>query len=274
MFGISFGKNKSRDTMHTTTSGTQNQSGTNQTTTTGSSSTTGSQSSQSSGSSTTTQGTTGTSTQTVTTSNFGQSALTAIDSKIGDFITQMLGGGAGGAAASSLGSFDADKFIADTMASATQSTQDQVGEGIRGVTSSIGGNASENSASALLANRIANAGAASLAGVRANAEQTAQNIITSRAQTLAAAEQGGQNALAQILNAIKGGTSTTTGSSTNGQTTTASTNTNESTNQQSQSNTNTTQSALEIIQQLLTTNQVQDGTQTSSKSGGGLSLGL
>lgn len=277
MFGISFGKNKSK-TSETATkleSGTQAQTGTNTTNTTGSTSQTGSQSSVGSGTSNTTQGTTGSQLTTQTGSAFGQDVLKAVNGNIGELINRVLGS-AGSTTREGLGDFDAESFISSTMQAARTSAEDQLGESIRGVGSTIGGNASENSMTALLANRMANATGANLAGVQANAVKTAQDILGSREQLVSSSAGSEQNALAQILNALKGGETSTTGAATNTGVTTGSTNTTESntvnTNQQSQ----TQQTALEIINQLLATQSNSTGTSvgTNKKSGGGFSLGL
>ncbi len=278
MFGFSFGKNKT-NTSETATkneSSTQNTSGTKNSTSTGSSSTTGSQSNQSSGSSQTSQGTSGTSTQTSGGTSFGNAALSGINDNIGGFIDRILGGGAGGAAISELGSFNAEDFIANTMRAATATATDQLGEGVRGLASGIGGNAAENSMSALLANRMENATAANLAGVRGQAETAAQGILTQRANTIAGAAGQEQNALAQILNAIKGGESSQTQTGQSNQNTTGNTSTSESGNQQSSQNQQTTQSVVELISQLLKNDVVSVGTSqgSQSKSGGGFSLSL
>lgn len=277
-FGLSFGKNKTK-TSETATKAettTQSQTGTNTTNTSGSSNTSGSQSGTNTGTSSTTQGTTGTNQQVQTGSSFGNSALTAINDNIGSFIESIMGGGAGAAALSELGKFDSQAFIENVMTGAKATAQDSLDEGVNGLISAIGGNASENSATALLQNKMTNATNASLAGTRAQAEGQAQQILGNRAAATTAAQSGDMNALAQILNSIKGGETTGTATGTNNQTQTGTTNSSETSNQTNNSNTQTQQTAIEMIQQLLngTTNSVGTSNGTNTKVGGGLSLGL
>lgn len=278
MFGFSFGKNKqtTNETATKNESTTQQQTGTNTTTTSGTSTSTGTTAGSSTGTSTTTQSTTGSQSQTQTGSSFGAGTLNAINQNVGAFIDRILGGNAGGAAISELGSFDPEAFIASTMQAARFQANEQLGESIRGVTSMTGGDASENSATALLANRMENATGASLAGVQANAVKTAQDILTQRSQAMTGAAGTEQNALAQILNAIKGGETTGTSTGVNDQSTTGTTNTSEQNQQTQNQQTQTTQTALEIINQLLqgTTNSTGTSKGTTTKSGGGISLSL
>jgi hypothetical protein len=274
MFGISFGKSGQSTTTSTdsTTSGWQNQQGQNTNTTTGNSSTTGS--SSSTGSSTTSGSTNGWGSQSNSGTAFDAATLAAIGGNIGAFIDRIMGGGAGKDAIAQLGTFDAQSFIDNTMKSALSQATDQFEQGVNSISSNVGGSANENSAAALLANRLENATNSSLAGTRASAEQAAQGIQVQRAGAVAAASQGEQNALAQILNAIKGGVTSSNQTNQQGQNTNQSTNTSENTN--TSQNTNSTQTALEIINQLLNSQQHTTGTETSdtSKSGGGLSLSL
>lgn len=274
MFGISFGKSGTSTTGTTdqTTTGTQQQSGQNTTTTSGSQSTTGS--SSSTGSSSTSGSTSGYQNQQGSGTAFSAETLRAMDGQIGDFINRIMGGSAGRDAIAQLGTFDAQKFIADTMASQVSQANTQVETGLGNITSSVGGNANENSAAALLANRLTNSTNASLAGSRATAESAAQGIMAQRAATITGAQTGEENALAQIMNSLKGGVTTSTQTGQTGQDTNSNTNTSENTN--TSQNTNSTQTALEIINQLLNSNQHQTGssTENTSKSGGGLSLSL
>lgn len=278
MFGLSFGSNKQKTSETATKSetGSQAQTGTNQTTTTGSSTTTGSTSNTSQGSSSTSQSQTGSQLSTQTSTAFSADVLKAINGNIGDLINKVLNGGASQGVTNEMGSFDPTEFINATMNGARVQAQESLGESVRGLASQVGGNANENSMSALLSNRMENATNASLATTQAGAVKTAQDIMAQRAGLISSAEQGGQNALAQILNALKGGESSTTGAQTNTGTTTGTTNTNESSNQNTNQTTNSTQTALEIIDQLLRTQSDSKGTSTgsTSKSGGGLSLGL
>jgi len=284
MFGLSFGTSKEKtdqtQTIDQLVKGTQNTSGTQNQTTTGKSSTTSQGTSSTSQVSDQTQNTTGKQTTTGVTQNFDASTLEALGGNIGQFISKILGGSTSSpdAAAGALGTFDPEAFINNTMKAAAASTADQVGQATRGVTSLVGGNASENSMSALLDADIQNKAGASLAGVRAGAEKTAQDIQTQRAGALSQIGTSAQNALSQVLNAIKGGTQTTSQDATNvASTGTTGTNT-ATTNTSEQSQTNQSQQLIDIINQLVNTNQETTGTThvvgTTKKSGGGISLGL
>ena len=284
MFGLSFGASKEKtnalQTTDMTTTGTQNTAGTQNQTTNSTSNTSSSGTSSTSANTDQTQNTTGKQSTTGVTQNFDPKTLEALGGNIGDFISKILGGSTANpdAAASALGTFDPEKFINDTMAAATASTADQVGQATRGVTSLTGGNAAENSMTALLDQHIKDQAGASLAGVRATAEQTAQGIQANRAQALSGIGTSSENALSQVLNAIKGGTQTTTQDATNvASTGTTGTNTS-TTNTAENSTTQQSQQLIDIINQLVNSNQNVSGTVktdgTTSKMSGGFSLGL
>lgn len=284
MFGLSFGASKEKtnqtQTIDQTVAGTQNTSSNQNQTTTGTSKT------QSTGTSTTgtssdqTQNTTGVQKQTGVTTNFDAKTLEALGGNIGEFINKILGSGAASpdAATKELGSFNPEDFINKTMAAAQASTADQVGQATRGVTSLIGGNADENSMTALLDAKIKNDAAANLGGVAAKAQSDAQAIEAQRAGVVSGAGASASNALAQVLNALKGGTQTTTADTTNvASTGTTGTNTS-TTNTSENSSTQQSQQLIDIINQLVNSNQHTTGTTnvngTTTKKGGGFSLGL
>lgn len=283
MFGLSFGTSKEKtnqtQTVDQTVAGTQNTSGTQNQNTTSQSNTASTGTSSTSQATDQTQNTTGKTATTGVTQNFDAKTLEALGGNIGQFISQILGGSSGGAdAKAALGTFDPEKFINDTMKAATASTADQVGQATRGVTSLVGGNASENSMSALLDAKINNDASASLAGVNAKAQSDAQAIQATRAGTLNQIDTSHGNTLSQVLDAIKGGTQTTSQDQSQvGSTGTTGTNT-ATTNTSEQSSTQQSQQLIDIINQLVNSNQHTTGTTnvagTTSKTSGGLSLGL
>ena len=285
MFGISFGSNKTKQTQSTnqTQTGTQATTGTNTTNTTGTQTQSGTSATTSTGtqSNTSNQQTnqTGTQQTTGTTSNFDAQTLAALGGGIGDFISKLLTNPAG-STATDLGSFDADQFVSDQLKAATSLAQTSLTSGTNQIITDNGGDASQSSMAALLQNVLTNQTESNLAGVRAQATQTAQGILANRAQTESAATASGSNALAAVLNAIKGGTQTTTGSATTattGATTgTGTTTTNQAQNTSSNQTTTTAQQVAEIIDQIVNSNQTLTGTTTGNtkNSGGGFSLGL
>lgn len=283
MFGLSFGKNKEKtdqtQTVDQTVTGTQNQTGTNQT------NSQTNQTSSSTGSSTTSGSTnqatknTGVEQTTQTTTGFDKNALDALGGGIGQFINKVLSSPAnGGTALSALGDFDSEQFINSTLLAARNTQGTKLGEVTRGITSLIGGNAKENSASAILSDRATNDAAATLAGIEADTRAKAASIENERAGTISGIGTADTNALAQLLGAIKGGTQTSTGTTASDQTTGTTGSTTGTTNTSEQSSQQTNQALTEIINQLIASNQNTQGTTnikgSTTKSGGGVSLGL
>lgn len=294
-FGLSFGTSKTNTTQNTnynkattgTQSGTENTSSTNTSNTTGSQNTSGSttgtqqQQQQNSSSGSTTNQNTSTGAQ----SSF--SAGTASD--IETSIRNLLGGiGAGGStiadATAKLNSFDPAKFISDTVAGAKGTIQSNLDASTGQLFDNIGGTSSTNSMAALLAGRLNNDAASSLAGVQSQAESTAAGIeqgnlagtvgaITSQqglAPALIQALKGGnvtssQSDLAQQIQALTGANTGTTSSS-------------EQSQQDQTSSSSTIATLTQLIQQLMNTTGTETGTSNSTgtekKSGGGFSLGF
>src|SRR3546814_6246747 len=75
--------------------------------------------------------------------------------------------------------------------------------------SAIGGTAADNTMAALLAQRGSNDLAATLAGVRASATQTAAEIARGNVATAAGVNQNTAGTVAEIGNLLKGATTTT-----------------------------------------------------------------
>lgn len=297
-FGISFGKKKSSTNETTnidkTTTTAEQQSGTTQSTQTqtGTTNTQGQTASQ--GQSVNTQTTDNTVTgttggqQSSITQQFSDDVLAGLDSAVLSAIGQAFGtNGAGNALSSSiqgLGDFNAEDFINKGLAAAATAQANQVGEFTRGAASGIGGTADTNSMVALLQQRAQNESATALGGVYSDLTARAAEIENQRVSALSGATGTEQNALAQILYALKGGVSATEGTTAE-QTSQNQTGTNvglTETSEQSQTaqqqQTQQTTQLLEIIQQLLSGTSREVGTENTvgktKSGGGGLRLGI
>lgn len=279
-FGLSFGSKKTSSkgtaTIDKTETGTQS----------GSESTTGS--TTTSGSSNTQSGSTGTSstaqnqnqqsnTQSSTTSTTSQNSFSdALAGGIENSISTLLGGigstqDAVNNSIAKLSGFNAGQFVQDSVAAAQSKVQSGLDESLGGLFDAIGGNPGQNSMSALLANRLTGDAAATIAGVRGQAEQTAAQILQQNAATTADAAGGIAGLAPALIGAFKGGN--VTGQQTNlaqeianlvgastGQTNTA---------EQSTQNTQTTQvqNMIQAILQNLNTTTNTKGTETQNTKG-------
>jgi hypothetical protein len=294
MFGISFGAKKSKTNELATINKdvTTNQSQTSNQ----AQSTTGTQATSQTGSTTSTGASTNTAatqtaeqqqqTQQGTTKNFSDQTFAGLDAAV----NSMLGGSAASDAAKAastgaltqLGSFNIDDYVNGIVGSAKADSQTVIDETKHGYESNIGGTAATNSAAALLTSRLQNDQAAKLAGITSNAQATGAGILQANVDA-AAKQQGADNTiLGQLSEILKGGTTSTTGTSTG--TTTGSQNTaganttSEAGTSASNTNTQTTQDVLTQIQQLLQGTENTNGTtNTTTKKtdfGGGFSLGI
>ena len=297
MFGISFGTKKSntsqQEDMTKNVTTNQQQTGTNATSTTGSQDTSQTGTSQSQGQSNSTGSTqnterqAGSSTQTSKNSQFSDQTFSQLDSQV----QALLGGiGTGAGKTTSTGAltqmanFDLADFVNQTVASAASESQMQLDDSVGQLQSQIGGTAGTNSAAALLAGRLANNRAATLAGVQADATQKGQGILASQAQS-GQQQQGVDNTLlGQLTEILKGGRAeataagTTAQQNTGAQTTQGSTTTSEAQRTSQNTNTQTVQDVLSQITQLLQGTEATVGasttTGTKKDSGGGISLGF
>lgn len=289
-FGLSFGANKSnsKGTQTVDSTVTQNQSTTGTNTSQGSTSSSGSTTQQGSTSGTSNQATSGTQTQTGTSAGTGtQSTSLFSDDILGGIegAVKSLFGNLGGPAkidASSLNGFDPSAYVASGMKAAEATQRSDLDQAIGALNDSVGGNASTNSAIALLQNRLNGDAAANLAGVRGQLTGQAEGI--NRDNLLAANNINGTSNqfLATLLDVLKGGAATTStaeqqSQATSGTTTgTSAGSTTENTAQSQQTQSNQMQTLIEQISQLLagTTNTkgVQNTTESTTKFGGGLSI--
>jgi len=285
MFGLSFGANKTKqssttdinktETTNQTETGTKTSTGT--TTNTGTSATTGTSNTSTSQAGTSTQQSTGSQQSTSTTSQFSDAVLGGLNSAVSSLLgaipttTQQLGG-----------SFNHDEFIQEGMDAASSKVQSDLDASLNSIFDSIGGRDDSNSMATLLATRARSDAGAALAGTRGSLEAQAQDIEKNR--FLANLQGIGQNQsfLENILAALKGGQSTTTGAVQTAENTTgATTNTGTSATQEAQ---NTATSSTQIQNLIEALNNVLSGTvnttgteSTKSKGstiGGGASLSL
>lgn len=292
-FGISFGKNKTKtnetSTVDKTETTNQTQTGTQNTQTSGSSNTSSQQNTQQSTSDRNIQtGTAGQqSSQQQQTTNTSQSLSSGVLAGAEDVIASLFQSIQGGNAAlnsaiSNAAAFDANQFVTDAVSAATAAgdfdTTSQIGQ----LTSAVGGTAATNSQTALLQNQLVNQNAANIAGVRSQAGATAAGIQNQNLQAISNAQAS--NPVTALINSIRGGLTTETGTGTTTgqtqqQTSTAGANTGtQSGTSTGSESTQTVQSVLEQLQQILSGTTRTQGTETttgtSKKSGGGLSLGL
>lgn len=290
-FGISFGSKKSsgKTTTHALKDETTNQlqNSTGSTTTSGNTSSTGSSTTSSSQTGTSNQtgtsASTGTTNQQQTGTAFSSGILSSLESAVGS----LLGGGSAAAgvvedAVARLSGFDVNSFVNDSVSAAKGTIQSGLDQTLSGLSDNIGSGLGNNSMAALLSNRATSDAAASLAGVRSSAQAQAEQIQRENAATAVSAAQGQDAFLTNLVNALKGGTTTASATGTesqSGTTTQAGSTTmtgTESTQQQQQQQQMTT--VLEQLTQLLSgkTTSVTDATETSKgkSGGGGFSLSL
>src|SRR3546814_692276 len=97
----------------------------------------------------------------------------------------------------------------DSVAAARNRGEQTLQESNSALGSAIGGTAADNTMAALLAQRGSNDLAATLAGVRASATQTAAEIARGNVATAAGVNQNTAGTVAEIGNLLKGATTTT-----------------------------------------------------------------
>ncbi len=288
--GFSFGKQKTKETRDTTLNKTEatNQSQTENTTGTKTNTTTGTstQSNQSQGNAVSTQSTKSGEVrqsqqqQTGSQSSFSNDFVTNAEAKINNLFDSL---GTDRAAINdrvgAIKNIDVGDYVNRAVAAATATQRSALDEGIGGIGSALGGTENENTAAALLAQRLRNESSATLGGVAAGAEAEALKI--NRENALASAQALGSqgNILADIVNALKGANVSTAQNLTgtergetsasgqaNNQTSETSTQTQQSTSQAIET---LTQTINALLQGLTTTNAVENvkGTTTGKSFG-------
>lgn len=293
-FGLSFGKKKQSQNQTTdstvkensTTAQTQQTTGTTQTSTSQSGSTSSNSQGLSSSDQVNRQNQTnsGSTTTTGTTTTLGQ----GIQDQLSGALTGLLGGLGDSqklaAASNNLLNFDSQQFIDDTVRSATVAGENQLQENNSKLGSAIGGTAGDNTMAALLAQRGSNDLQASLAGVRAQATQTAAEISRGNVASASAVNAQQAGALSAIGDLLKGATTTTTQQSLEEQiaalvgSQVGNNRTSESNTGTSQQNSSSSQLVNELINALSNVNSTKTGTETvkgtTKSGGGGFSIGL
>lgn len=291
-FGLSFGAKKQSSTTNSTinknevSSQVGSESTNSQQSTTGSTNTSGTSSTQQNQQTTgaTTNNTSGTTTQqtTGTQNSFSDATKGGLEDSIASLISGISGDQATVRNGANALSFDGNAYVQDAVRAAQASTDMELSQGINGLIDSLGGTG--NTMGALLQQQMRNQAAASVAGVRAQAEQTAAGIEQNQVATQAGALGGLGSLAATIANALKGGNVSTTGtmtgtenqfqSGTSQQGTTGSSTTQEQQNQQTSQVTN----LISLVNQLLNTNTATTATENSKTKGksmgGGMSLSI
>jgi len=106
-------------------------------------------------------------------------------------------------------SFDPNAFVRDTVRGAESAISGKLESDVNQTMSAVGGSTSGNSQAALLANRLRTDAANSVAGVRASATATGQQLASelsrSRTEQLSGVTTAMDAGLATLLNALKGG---------------------------------------------------------------------
>lgn len=289
--GLSFGKKKTSQNSTTNTNVQENSTSTQNQTTTGTTNTNTTQQGQTSQS---TQGltsadqvnrqnqtTTGSTNTTGTTTTLSGEIQNQLESSLGALLGGIGDGSNLQAAAGRLADFDADSFINNTVNAASYRGEQTLQETNSALASAIGGTASDNSMAALLAQRGANDLAANLAGVRANATQTANEIARGNLAAASGVNQAQAGTAAQIGELLKGATTTSNQSSLQEQLNAliGSQVNNQRTNEQTQGSSlqsqQTSQLVNEIIAAINQSNSTKVGTEqttgTTKQSGGGIS---
>lgn len=278
-FGLSFGKKK--QTVDSTT-GVNKQEATTQATsgtraTTGTTSTT--QNNNTTGSTTGQQTNTNTGQQTNV--NQSQQVTSSYNAPILAALEQAVSGMFGGSTTRTpVTNFNADQFVQDQVARANVDINSGLESNINQLIHNVGGTAANNSMTALLANRLQNDAAGQRAGVRSEAVGQAQTI--QRENALAANQVTGtdQAFLGNLLQALKGGVTASTGaeSQQTQQTQTGTTTTAEQSAQQQSGTQVQQQNIVELLSQLLNGITNTTGTEkvdaTTKEKGGGFSLAL
>lgn len=293
-FGLSFGAKKNSSTSTGTVDkdvvGTQNQQTTNnqQTNQNQSTSSTGTQTQTGSSlnTSTNSQSQTGSQAQTGTTTTLDSSVSAAL----ADRVKAILGGGVTDKNLNALSdqiagrasTFNPAAYVADTVAAAKNSGEQQLQEMNSKYASNIGGTAGTNSMAALLAQRGANDLNASLAGIRAQATATAEDIANKNLTTATGVQGSLADIAAGLTSQLKGATTTTDVKTLTDEITKALGTQAGSTSAQTATSEQQTSQMTQLLQQLQTmlgqstesTNATTTEKTKGKQSGGGFSLAI
>lgn len=223
--GLSFGSKKQSGTQDTTTNQTTNLTG-SQTQNTSSSGTTNTSTTQT-GTQSQSGRTSGQTTQNQTQSQQGSTSSSGITTSLGqdviDALTSTVGNVLGGgitesnianlsnmiAGRTGAGAFNADQFVSDSVEAARNRGEQTLQEQGSAFASGVGGTAETNTMAALLAQRGRSDLESNLASIRANAEATANQIQNQNLATAVEAQSGVAGIGAALVEALKGGQTTT-----------------------------------------------------------------
>lgn len=134
---------------------------------------------------------------------FSGDVLTGLESLVGQLLTNTP------ASSGPAVAFDSDSFIRGGVDRASSRQRLALENGLNQLTSRVGGTASGNSATAILANQLRGDAAANIAGVESDFIGRANEIENRNIQTGIAQSGQSQQYLTQLLAALKGGTATT-----------------------------------------------------------------
>lgn len=236
------------------TSGATTSQGQSNTSQTGTSTNTGSASQVGNSASNTTQA--GSQTEQQKSQLFSDEVLGGLEGAV----KSLLGGIGGGAASTvvnqglgSLGSFDPISYIANGMKSAQAQQQSFIDESLGGINDAIGGK--NNSAAALLGQRVNSDAAAALAGTLNELTKGANAIVGQNVATAQGVASSSNDVLANLLSILKGGAAVTTGQ-TNTSGTTATTGSTSNVTNTSESGTTSNNAATNTAEQGTNTQQV------------------
>lgn len=280
-FGLSFGMKTGKstttsnvdktETQNQTQTGTQTQSGT--TTNTGTTST--QQSGSTTGATTNNQNTTGQQQTQQTGTSFSAPVLSALEQS-----TQALLAGIPTSPQKLDTGFNPTDFVSKGMEAAQSSTKNALDDSLNSIFSTVGGRDNQNSMATLLATKARSDAGSALAGDYAQLTGQANQIAANNFNANVNAANS-QNALIEgITQALKGGSSTTTGNTTTAENTAATGTQAQNTNQTGTQATSNTQVSdlITAMQQILAGTTHTVGTETdktkTSSMGGGLSLGM
>lgn len=284
-FGISFGKNKSKTNQTATVDKTETGSQTGSTTTnqqtvqssatqsSGLSQTQGQSNSSTVGSNTTAGAST--QQQQQTTQNFSDATLGGLEA----VVSRLLSSDSLGKSGYNSG-FDPQAFVRDGMSAATARARTGLDEAVGGIRDAIGGR--NNSAAALLLERVNNDSNAMLAGTQAQLTGQAEEIMRSNMLAGNTQTDTNNNFVANLLSALRGGISSTTGAvqENTSQSQQSQTSAAESTSQnqatQQSSSTQAIEQMASTLAQLIESITNTKGTETvkGKTSSGGFGLGL
>jgi hypothetical protein len=296
-FGFSFGKNKNSSQANSKINkletglqeGMQNQQQTQSSNATGTTSTTGTTAKTGTSAQQSTAATQSNSTQAQTgeSRSFSNKVIGGLEGAVEELLGSAFDGKSGdrrsiGAGYNYLGEFDPNSFVASGLARAQAQEESKMDELLGGIFDAIGGK--NNSAAALLGNRVVNQSTANLAGIEGDLTAKSQEIVRGNVVAGNQIDATSDQRLASILDALKGGvtqqaqSTQTAGAETQSTNQTGQTSANETSAQNQSTQSSEISNLVNVLSTLLKTNTNTSATQESTtkgkSSGGGMSLSL